>query len=115
MFSAGCVCMCRGSRSYVASDPNPATLTIIGALLAAITGGGGLYLNARKGSDDAMASIVNAALAVSDRNSADIDKYIARMDEQDRKIEQLTLAVAHCESEHMKARTALANAGIAYR
>jgi len=98
----------------VPSDPNPSTLTIIGALLAAITGGGGLYLNARKGSDDAMSSIVDAALAVSDRNSADIDKYIARMDEQDRKIEQLTLAVQHCESEHMKARTALANAGIPY-
>ena len=96
------------------SDPNPATLTIIGALLAAITGGGGLYLNARKGSDDAMASIVDAALAVSDRNASDINKYIARMDAQDRKIEALTRAVEHCEAEHLKARTALANAGIPY-
>ena len=60
------------------------------------------------------ASIVDAALAVSDRNSSDINKYIARMDAQDAKIEQLTLAVQHCEAEHMKARTALANAGIAY-
>ena len=81
----------------MASDPNPATLTIIGALLAAITGGGGLYLNARKGSDDAMEGIVNAALAVSDRNSADVARYIARMDAQDVKIEQLTLQVEHCE------------------
>lgn len=98
----------------MASDPNPATLTIIGALLAAITGGGGLYLNARKGSDDAMEGIVNAALAVSDRNSADVEKYLARLDAQDAKIAHLTLLVEHCESEHLKARTALANAGIAY-
>lgn len=89
------------------SDPNATTLTIIGAVAAALTGGGGLWLTARKSSDDAMSSIVNGAIALN-------GEYRQRLDEQDAKIEELTRLVTHCESEHGKARAALHAAGISY-
>lgn len=89
----------------MASDPNPATLTLIGSILAAITGGGGLYLNARKSSDDAMQSIVNSAIGLN-------NEYRKRMSEQDAKIEDLTHQLAQCEIKHDRVHNALISAGI---
>ena len=89
------------------NDQSATTLTIIGAVAAALTGGGGLWLTARKSSDDAMSSIVNGAIALN-------GEYRQRLDEQDEKIAQLTILVQHCEAEHGKARAALAAAGIPY-
>lgn len=89
----------------MSSDPNPATLTLIGALLAAITGGGGLLLNARKNDDDAMTAIVQSAIGLN-------AEYRARLAEQDAKIDKLTRLVEQCEAKHEKAHKALIVAGI---
>ena len=93
----------------MASDPaDPATLTLIGAVVAALTGAGGLILSARKNSGDAMSLIVQDALAVSDRNREDAHDCRAMLDEFAARIDELAAAVQACEDKHRAAEVEIA-------
>lgn len=84
------------------SNVSPEVLTLVGAIAAAVTGGGGLWVGARKNRTDGMTAIVNAALAVSDRNAQDATDCEQRLAAQDAKLAELTLRVEACETKHAK-------------
>jgi len=96
----------------VSGDPNPTTLTIIGAVAAAMTGAGGLFLGARKNRTDDMSAIVNAALAVSDRNSADAHDCEERLAALAVRVDRMGVELAECNHRHAKAEDAMRAAGI---
>lgn len=96
----------------MASEPNPTTLTIIGAVAAAITGAGGLFLGARKNRTDDMTAIVAAALDVSDRNKADAHDCTEKLAELARRIDEIADELANCNARHARAEQAMRSAGI---
>ena len=96
----------------MSTEPNPTTLTIIGAIAAAVTGAGGLFLGARKNRTDDMSAIVNAALAVSDRNAADAQGCEERLTELAHRIDRMADELAACNDRHAKAEQAMRLAGI---
>ena len=96
----------------MSADPNPTTLSIVGAVAAAITGAGGLFLGARKNRTDDMSAIVNAALAVSDRNAAGAHDCESRLDAMSVRLDRMAAELAACNDRHAKAELAMRLAGI---
>lgn len=96
----------------MSTDANPTTLSLIGALIAAVTGGGGLFLSLRKGRTDDMTAIVNAALAVSDRNSTDAHDCSERLDAMSARLDAMSTELHECNVRHARAEEAMRAAGI---
>lgn len=96
----------------MSADPNPTTLTIVGAVAAAITGAGGLFLGARKNRTDDMSAIVSVALAVLDRNAAGAHDCESRLDAMSVRVDRMADDLAACNERHAKAELAMRLAGI---
>lgn len=96
----------------MSGEPNATTLSIIGAIAAAMTGAGGLFLGARKNRTDDMSAIVNAALAVSDRNSSDAHDCEQRLVALSGRVDRMAAELADCNERHQRAEAAIIAAGI---
>ena len=99
-------------KGIVSPDPNPTTLTVIGAVAAAVTGASGLFLGARKNRTDDMSAIVNAALAVSDRNKGDAHDCNERLVALSARVDVMAKDLAECNDRHGRAEDAMRAAGI---
>lgn len=88
------------------------SLTILGMIMTGLVAIGGWVISNRGQRTDSASALVTAALAISDRHSADEHDCREELAELAQRVDAIAADLADCRDRHARAEQAMAAAGI---